>query len=185
MDARRTEGYTIGRPNGYTKDVEGYFYFQNIDFGRLSIYNKKSMKKVIGIIFVTVLMGPLTLGGFAEDYVMGFNGTIVNSDTDFNTYDVIFLEKIDVKDINLPGSALFYDYDDESGGMLEEDAEKEDIEYRYRQIFGKALSTVLPVTYGKMDKKDQREMILVLKIEGDLKETRFLENLIPDEKKEK
>lgn len=139
------------------------------------------MKKLIGIAFIAILTVTIGQVLFAEEQISGFSASTVNPDTDFETYDILYVKKINMSEVKLDGSDLFYDYDDESGGMLEEDTAKEDLEYKYRQIFGKTLNEIIPVTYRKIDQKGKREMVLSLKIEGELKETRFLENLMPKE----
>ena len=141
------------------------------------------MKKRIGIAFIaifTVISSQILL---AEEEIRGVSASTVKPDTDFNAYDILYVKKIDMSEVKLDGAELFYDYDDESGGRIESAGEIEDLEYKYRMMFGKALSEAITVTYRKTKQKEKRVMVLLLKIMGELKETRLLENLMPGEAK--
>ena len=136
------------------------------------------MKKLIGIAFIvifTVTFGQIL---FAEEQIRGFRVSTVNPDTYFKAYDILYVNKINMSEVKLDRFE-FFDYDDENGGRIEDRGEIGDLEYKYRIIFGKALSMAIPVTYRRTEKKEKRRMVLLLKIEGELKETRLLENLIP------
>jgi hypothetical protein len=115
----------------------------------------------------------------SEVEIAGFDRVVIEPGKDIKAYDVIYLEEIDLSGVDLGEGDLFYDYDNESGGILAEEDEKEDLAYKFRRKFERHLEKVMPVEWRPVQTKGKTVLNLLVKISGELREAGIIENLLP------